>query len=739
MQQPDMLTFVREYLARGWALITLPSKSKKPTTRGWQAERATVDTINEAIEAGRDPNLGVMLGEPSGNLTRVDLDHPAAVRAAPIILPMTGLILGREGNPRSGYFYVVKGGLNGSITIKDPTSSGDEATLIDVLWTGKMSVLPPSVHPSGGSYGWHEFKRAAEVEAEELEKRVRYLGAAAMLGEHWPEGARHDAAMAFCGGMLADGVSMEDTELILRAILAAAQDEEEEDRLRCLQDTLDSLHLGKNVVGWTRFRDMVDDRIIRKVRELVGISKIKALRASANASDLRTTDMGNAERLVTNFGEELRYSHPMKKWFHWDGMRWKPDGQSIATQRAMTTVRGIYQEAAAQDTVDKRAALADWAVNSEGVGRIGAMVQLARSIPEVIVMPEELDRNPWLLNTESGTLDLKTMKLTPHDQGDLITAVTGTPYRPEAGCPRWLKFLDEIFGGDDEIIEFVQRGVGYSLTGSTREQVIFLCWGDGANGKSTFLFAIEKALSDYAANTPFDTFDSGNKSQTGNELARLKGKRLVIAIEAENERTLAEARVKSVTGGDRVTCRFLYGEFFEYDPEFKIWLAVNHKPIIRGTDHGMWRRIILLPFTQSFRGAADDKNLRDVLIQELPGILAWGVRGLAKWADGGLRIPEKLLDATKAYRQEMDVVAQFLEECCDDSEGSSVPTRDLYNRYSYWSKDYGERMLTHRSFSLELARRGYSKVKGNSQIRWRGLKLKPETFSPAGLPQHEVN
>lgn len=734
-----MLTFAAEYLRRGWALITLPSRSKKPSARGWQAERATVDTIKEAIEAGRDPNLGVMLGEPSGNLTRVDLDHPAAVRAAPVILPPTGLILGREGNPRSGYFYVVKGGMNGSITIKDPTSSGDEATILDVLWTGKMSVVPPSVHPSGGHYGWHEFKIPAEIEADEFEKLIRYHGAATMLGIHWPEGARHDAAMAYCGGMLSDGVPVEDVELILRGILAAAEDEEEEDRLRCIQDTLDSMAMGKNVVGWTRFRDMVDDRVIRKFRELVGISKIRAQRASANASDLRTTDMGNAERLVTAHGTELRYSHPMKKWFHWDGMRWRPDSQAIAMQRAMTTVRGIYKEAAEQDTVDKRAALSEWAVTSESASKIGAMVQLARAIPEVIVLPEQLDQHPWLLNTESGTLDLKTQKLTPHDPGDLITTVTGTRYDPEAQCPRWMKFLDEIFLGDDEIIEFVQRAVGYSLTGTTREQVIFLCWGDGANGKSTFLYVLEQALMDYAANTPFDTFDSSSKSQTGNELARLKGKRLLIAVEAENERTLAEARVKSVTGGDRITCRFLYGEFFEYTPEFKIWLAVNHKPIIRGTDHGMWRRICLLPFLASFKGQADDKMLRDLLVTELPGVLAWAVRGLIKWADGGLQIPEKLQEATRVYRIEMDVVAQFLDECCEMDEKGSATTKDLYNRYSYWSKDYGERVLTHRSFSLELARRGFKKVKANSQIKWVGLRLKPEDFQPAGMPQHELN
>jgi len=647
--------------------------------------------------------------------------------------------MGRDGNPRSGYFYIVEGGLNGSITIKDPTSSGDEATILDVLWTGKMTILPPSRHPEGGRYGWHEFKEAAKIDGALFEQLMREFGAAVMLGIHWPDGARHDAAMALCGGLLADGMDPESVERLLRIVLAAAQDEETEDRLRCLQDTLDAMHLGKNTVGWTRFRDMVDDRVIRKFRELVGLGKIKAQQRTANSSDLRTTDLGNCERLVNAFGQELKYCHPMKKWFHWDGMRWRPDSQSIATQRAMTTVRGIYTEAAAQDTVDKRQALSEWAVTSESAGHIKAMVDLARSVPDITVLPEQLDTNPWVFNTENGTIDLKTQKLTPHNPTDLITAVAGTTYEPNAKCPRWMKFLDEIFDGDDEIIEFIQRAVGYSLTGSTREQVLFLCWGDGANGKSTFLFVLEQVLRDYASNTPFDTFDARTQSATGNELARLKGKRLVIAIEAENERHLAEARVKAVTGGDKVTCRFLYGEFFEYLPEFKIWLAVNYKPIIRGTDHGMWRRICLIPFIMSFKGTKDDKNLRDILMTEKPGILAWCMRGEAKYLEVGLQIPEKLLQATAAYREEMDIVAQFLGENCTEDPKAEAATRDLYARYTYWSKDYGEKILSHRSFSLELARRGYKKIKANSQIRWRGVKLNPEIFNPAGMREHEVN
>lgn len=737
MANLDIVAHAREYDARAWALIALPYGSKKPVDRGWQTNLVTADDFEQMMAHGQQYGIGLMTGAPSNNLCRVDLDHPAAVLAAPLGLPPTELIMGRDGNPYSGYFYQVLDGLSGSITYKDPTSTGDEATIIDVLWTGKMTVVPPSVHPSGGHYGWHVFRQPARISADEFLQQLNEFYAAVLIGIHWPEGARHDAALAVAGGLASDGWEQDKVDRFIRVICAAAQDTEVEDRLRSVQDTFDGIQQGKLTVGWTRLADSVDRRAIRRVREVLGLAKRAAAARISAAGDLRTTDLGNAQRMADQTANELRYCHPMKKWFYWSGVKWQEDMQAMAGRRAFEVVQGIYKEAADADTRDARATLSEWAVASESVGHINGMMSLAKQMPGLVILPDEMDTDPWLLNMPNGTVDLRTMKLTPHNQQDLITKVTGAPWETEAPCPRWEKFLSEVFDFDREIIDYVQRVVGYCLTGTTREQCIFILWGDGANGKSTFLYVLDHILGDYGANTPFDTFDSLKQSTTGNELARLKGKRFVTAIEAEHERTLAESRVKAVTGGDKITCRFLYGEHFEYYPEFKIHLAVNYKPIIRGTDHGIWRRIAMLPFTKQFKGAADIKGLREAIVAlELPGATAWALEGVRKYLEVGLNTPARLIEATGSYRVEMDIMAQFLEENTEDVEKSWVSSKDLYSRYTYWNKDYGEKALTHRSFGLELSRRGYDKVKSNSQIRWRGLRLKPEVFSPAGLQEY---
>ena len=739
MADRDFIAHAREYDSRGWALIALPYGSKKPVERGWQTNLVTAEDIERILGEGRQVNIGLMTGTPSNNLVRVDLDHPAAVRAAPLALPPTELIMGRDGNPMSGYFYQVEGGLTGSITFKDPTSTGDEATIIDVLWTGKMTVLPPSMHPSGGFYGWHKFRQPGKVTTDEFLQGLNEGFSAILLGIHWPDGARHDAAMAVAGGLAGEGWEQERVEHFIRVVCLAAGDTEVEDRLHAVQDTFDGIQQGKNVVGWTRLGDSVDKRTIRRVREILGLAKAAAAARVAAAGDLRTTDKGNAERLTRQFAGELRYSHPMKKWFHWTGVKWQEDMQAMAGRRALEVVQNIYTEASNADTRDARQALSEWAVQSESAGRIHAMLQLARMMPGLVILPEEMDTDPWLFNVPNGTIDLRTMKLMPHNQEDFITKVAGAPWEPEAECPMWEKFLLEVFNGDQEIIDYVQRVVGYCMIGTTREQVIFVLWGDGANGKSSFLYTLSHLFGDYAASTPFDSFDAARHSATGNDLARLKGKRFVTAIEAEQERTLAEARVKAMTGNDKITCRFLYGEHFEYYPEFTVMLAVNHKPIIRGTDHGIWRRIAMLAFTRQFKGASDVKGMGEILVaNELPGIMAWGMRGVQRYLEVGLATPEKLFETVQAYRAEMDVIAQYLEDNTVDDERSYATSKELYTRYTYWAKDFGEHALTHRSFGLELARRGYRKVKSNSQVKWFGLRMKPEEFIPAGMRQHEA-
>jgi putative DNA primase/helicase len=364
-----------------------------------------------------------------------------------------------------------------------------------------------------------------------------------------------------------------------------------------------------------------------------------------------------------------------------------------------------------------------------GQGRITSMISLARSELTIPVTPDQLDRDPWLLNVANGTLDLRTGKLREHRRTDLITKLAPVAYDPNAGCPTWMQFLEKVMGGDGELIAFLQRVVGYSLTGDTREQALFVLYGTGANGKSTFLATIGDLLGDYAKATPTDTLlvKPGSEGPR-NDVARLKGARFVSAVEAEGGKRLAEALVKQITGGDRISARFLYGEYFEFRPEFKIFLAVNHKPVIKSTDHAIWRRIKLIPFTVTIPNTAQDKTLPAKLRAEAPGILGWAVEGCLEWQRNGLGFPTAVVQATDAYRAEMDVFAAFLNESTIARAGAQTPSSELYAAYLEWTEEAGVRFpITKQEFGVRLKERGFIDRKGSHGTRvWRGIALRDD-------------
>lgn len=442
-----------------------------------------------------------------------------------------------------------------------------------------------------------------------------------------------------------------------------------------------------------------------------------------------TTDLGNAERLVDQHGEDIRYFTPAKTWFVWDGARWAEDRTLKVHRLAQTVVRAIYDEAAEATDSDSRKALAKWAVASEASGRLASVVDLAR--PKVPVVEEDLDSDPWLLNCPNGTIDLSTGDLLEHRREDLITKMTGVPYDPDALCPRWEQFLHEIMGGDLDLIAYMRRAVGYTLTGVDTEQAFLVLYGGGANGKSTFVNALDDVLGDYAGTCGKDTLAAGlRKSQGGanEELVEMRGKRLVSATETEQGEPLAEAMVKRLTGGEKITARKLFGHNITFRPTFTIWLSTNHLPQVKGTDTGIWRRLKLVPFSVTFSDDQKDPDLAEKLRSESAGILAWAVRGCLEWQEHRLETPGAVLKATANYRAESDHLQAFIDDECFIDPHEKVDQRTLYARYVKWFEEGGEHgSMSSLDFKRSMERRGFevkrTTVSGKFTNAFLGLRI----------------
>jgi len=433
------------------------------------------------------------------------------------------------------------------------------------------------------------------------------------------------------------------------------------------------------------------------------------------------TDLGNSERMAAMHGGDLLWCDPWSSWLCWDGKRWRKDDTREIDRRVNDVVRSIYAEAAAEPDSDRRKALGTWAHQCEGAFRRRAIAEGARSM--LPARPSEFDTDPWLLNVDSGTLDLRTGERKTHERCDMLTKLAPVEYDPDAKAPTWEAFLQRIMAGNEDLIGFLQRAVGYSLTGDTREQVFFICYGTGANGKSTFLEALSAALGDYAQKTPTETLLTKRGGGIPNDVARLRGARMVTAVEAEEGRHMAESLVKQMTGGDTVAARFLHQEFFEFVPAFKLWLATNHKPVIRGTDYAIWRRIRLIPFTVTIPEEDQDHGLGEKLKAELPGILAWAVRGCTEWQKNGLGTPSEVSQATDAYRAEMDVLGSWLDSCCTLGPTASGRAGELYNSYKEWCAVSGERATGSKTFWQALEERGFDKARDTKGVFYIGIGL----------------
>jgi P4 family phage/plasmid primase-like protien len=415
------------------------------------------------------------------------------------------------------------------------------------------------------------------------------------------------------------------------------------------------------------------------------------------------TDLGNAERFLARHRDTVMHC-PQLGWLVWDGMRWKQDDTGQVTQYAAKTVRSIVGEAGTLKNDDHRKALLKHARASESANKIANILILAKSW--LSVSHEDLDPDPWLLNCTNGTLDLRTCELLDHRRDNHITTLAPYPYEPDAPCPKWLAFLDLIFQGNQALIDYAHRAVGYALTGVIRDQCLFFCYGHGANGKSTFLGATRGILGDYGLNTPSETLMVKQNEGINNDIARLRGTRMVTSVEPDEGKRLAESLVKQLTGGDTITARFLHKEYFQFQGSFKLFLGANHKPGIRGTDEGIWRRIKTLPFIMRIPDDQQIKGYEDILREEeAPGILAWMVRGCRDWQRHGLEEPSEVTEATAAYRADMDYLGPFLSEQCLIGPRLTVPANELYRAYVDYCETNKEKPTSAQMFGRLLSDR----------------------------------
>lgn len=683
---------------------------KHPRIRDWENQASTDEAqIRKWWHRWPTANIGIAAGR--AGLVVVDKDtYHAAAEGGTLTLADSETVTSLTGG--GGEHLIYRHPQDG------PRISNADSSLpewVNIRAHGGQFVAPPSLHKSGNRYEWEPGYGPHEIEPAELPPALRALlqpaeegqRRAAPVPERIAKGGRNNTLTSLGGSLRRRGIGGEAIEAALLAVNAAQCDPP--------LPAEEVQAIAKSVSSYAPAAPSVN-----------GNGNGAAVAPSPVAFKL--DDTGNAERFVTQHGDDVRYDHSTGHWYIWAGTHWRRDDDGAIQRRAKTTARAIYDEAAttAQAGNDDLAAqLAKWARASAAESRRNAMLSLARAELPIAITHDRLNTHDLLVNFQNGTLDLATGQLRPHDRGDLLTYVLPVDYDPAAVCPTWDTFLGRVMGGDGDLAGFLARAVGYTLSGLTTEQCLFFLYGRGANGKSTFIETVMALMGDLGHKARAQILMAEERGRVPNEIAALAGKRFVVASELADGGRLNEGLVKDLTGGDSMSARFLYGEPFTFKPTFKLWLYGNHKPTIAGTDDGIWRRVRLIPFTVQIPEKERDATLPAKLRAELPGILAWAVRGWQDFQRHGLGTPAAVTQATAEYRAESDIMGQFLDERCIMQAGATAEAGKLYAAYTTWATENGLRPMSNVRFAKSLSERGLAKDKnrGTGRMEYQGLEL----------------
>lgn len=714
---PPLLAAALNYAAHGWPVMPCNPHSKTPlgelVKRGLHDATKTESTIRYWWSCCPTANIGVVTGPESGLLV-LDLDRHSDVDGVALAESLYGFeVQGpaqRTGGGGLQAFYRHPAGADlRCVTALDGHPG------IDVKGAGGYVVVPPSIHPNGVAYAWLESPDGELPEPptwllETLQRAPRapapHTPSGQNLGESALilEGARNDALTALGGLMRRRGMAPEALEAGLLAENAA----------HCLPPLPEAEVRG----------------IARSVGRYDPVQEFHGGDLAALVGD--QTDAGNAAILAYLFGDKVRWDWRHGRWLVWEGHWWQedPDGElpRMALEAAGWRARNAYDTLS--DKPEAAKAAFAFALRSRDSFRINACLDLARSTRPIADAGQGWDENPWLLACANGILDLRSGELRDGRREDKITMHLEHAFAPHAECPRWERFIGEIFGGDTGLGEFIQRATGYSLSGVTTEQAFFILHGRGSNGKSVFLEVLRHVLGPFSYDPGFAAFEATPGAAPHPEaLAELARRRFVTASETTERTRLNEQRLKVLSHGDTTSAAFKYGKRFEFKPECKIWLALNHRPAVSDDSLGFWRSVRLIPFERQFIGAADDKTLTATLREEAAGILAWAVRGCLAWQECGLDAPAKVSAATEQYRADSDPLGEFLAERCEIGMGYVTRAGVLYQGYAAWAEGQGfskREILSTTAFGRRLTGR-FEKVKAPYGIVYTGLKLRAAT------------
>ncbi|SHJ67465.1 putative DNA primase/helicase [Malonomonas rubra DSM 5091] len=686
----DLHNAATDYLDRGLSIIPLNGKIPAYSWSNYQKTPATKEDCREWFQNAKH-NIGIVTGELSG-IAIIDFDTEEAFQQAKDRgLPHAPLV--KTGRGYHLYCKYKPG-------IRNFQKRADLPG-IDLRAEGGQAVAPPSMHQNGQQYRWVvSLDEASLPDIPEwlLAKSDKEKQPVKELYRGTTEGGRNNALARLVGSWINDGGTLE--EILEQASVWNQQNNPplppEE-----VEQVVQSIYI--------RHNQQPD------VPNLI-------------------TDIRIAEYFTKNYSSKVRNWMEAKKWLIYDGQRWTTDAPGGPFPLFKENLDQLYDNVRKITDDNARQRMLKGVVSLESHKRQETVLKAAAVVPEMNVSSSQLDQDPMLLNCRNGTLNLKDGSLYEHTPEDFITRLVNINYSPTAECPEFIRFLDRIMGGNTALINYIQRYVGYCLTGNICEQILVFFYGTGANGKTTLANVIEMLLGDFASTAGSTLLMHRDNNSASNDLAALRGSRLVKVSEFDDGERLAEATVKTLTGGDRISCRFLYGEFFEYTPQYKILLLGNYKPKVRGRDHGIWRRIHLVPFNVTIPEKERDPKLMDKLTAELPGILNWAVQGCLKWQETGLCPPREVREEVEAYRHSEDIFQQWIDECCKTGSAYRSAANDLlqsFISYSNW------RNISAQKFGRLLAECGFEREKSGT-IFWNGIAIDDDSGQCGRLDDFSV-